>query len=148
MSCEPAMAAARLTPNGVRATLAGDLDLKPVLQVLDFKSISVNGRPGSAPRFRILVSDGADTTSMLLASQMCDLALSGLVRRGTIVQLTGYIVNSVNGRRSVDLSAASLLLDRWIACGLVAAVLGFGRAASFILTSHIFSLSYGLPVCD
>ncbi|TVU28767.1 hypothetical protein EJB05_20300 [Eragrostis curvula] len=95
------MAAARLTPNGVPATLAGDLNLKPVVQVVDLKSIAVNGPPGSAPRFRIVVSDGTSTTPTLLASQLCDLALSGLVRRGTIVQLTEYLVNGVQGRRVV-----------------------------------------------
>ncbi|GJM87024.1 hypothetical protein PR202_ga02936 [Eleusine coracana subsp. coracana] len=104
------MAAVRLTPNGVTATLAGDLDLKPVVQVLDIKSISVNGPPGAAPRFRILVSDGAATTSTLLASQMCDLARSGLVRRGAIVQLTQYIVNNVNGRRAVVILNMEVLI--------------------------------------
>jgi hypothetical protein len=95
------MATARLTPNGVEATLAGDLNLKPVFQVLNLRSIAVNGPPGSAPRFRVVVSDGAATTTTLLASQLCDLALSGLVRRGTIVQLTEYLVNNVNGKKYV-----------------------------------------------
>jgi replication factor A1 len=111
------MATARLTPNGVEATLAGDLNLKPVFQVLNLRSIAVNGPPGSAPRFRVVVSDGAATTTTLLASQLCDLALSGLVRRGTIVQLTEYLVNNVNGKKYVY--PPSPLLDRWIACSLV-----------------------------
>jgi len=95
------MAAARLTPNAVTATLAGDVNLKPVVQVVDLRSIAVTGPPGAGPRFRAIISDGVATTQALFAAQLCDLARSGLVRRGAIVQLLDYIVNDVRGRRAM-----------------------------------------------
>jgi len=75
------MTAARLTPNAVAATLAGDINLKPVVQVVDLRSITVTGPPGAGPRFRAIISDGVATTQALFAAQLCDLARSGLVRR-------------------------------------------------------------------
>ncbi|XP_062220454.1 replication protein A 70 kDa DNA-binding subunit A-like [Phragmites australis] len=95
------MAAAKLTPDAVPATLAGDIELKPVVQVVDLRSIAVSGPPGAGPRFRAIVSDGVATTPMLFAAQLCDLARSGLVRRGAIVQLLEYLVNNVGGRRVI-----------------------------------------------
>ncbi|KAJ1253722.1 hypothetical protein BS78_04G294900 [Paspalum vaginatum] len=88
-----------LTPNAVAATLAGDTNLKPVVQVVDLRSIAVAGPSGAGPRFRAIISDGVATTHVLFASQLCDLARSGVVRRGTIVQLLEYIVN--NGMRAL-----------------------------------------------
>ncbi|RLN08033.1 replication protein A 70 kDa DNA-binding subunit A [Panicum miliaceum] len=95
------MVAARLTPNAVAATLAGDTNLKPVVQVVDLRSIAVTGPLGAGPRFRAIISDGVATTQALFAAQLCDLARSGLVRRGAIVQLLEYIVNDVRGRRAM-----------------------------------------------
>ncbi|KAK8955128.1 hypothetical protein KSP40_PGU020052 [Platanthera guangdongensis] len=59
--------AARLTPNGIAAVNAGDLDLKPVVQVMDITKVA-----GSPERFRILVSDGSTTQDALLATQLSD----------------------------------------------------------------------------
>ncbi|KAL6912024.1 hypothetical protein ACP4OV_000829 [Aristida adscensionis] len=95
--------AAQLTPNAVQAMLAGDTNLKPVVQVVDLRSIAVTAAaaPGSGTRFRAVVSDGAATTPAMFASQLCDIARSGVIRRGAIVQLLEYIVNLINGRRVV-----------------------------------------------
>ncbi|CAN6274235.1 unnamed protein product [Urochloa humidicola] len=94
------MAAAKLTPNAVTAILAGDTNLKPVVQVIDIRSIAVSGTPGSGPRFRAILSDGVAATQALFASQLCDLARSGLLRRGAVVQLLEYIINNVRGIRA------------------------------------------------
>lgn len=89
-----------LTPNAVAATLAGDTNLKPVVQIADLRSIAVAGG-GSGPRYRAIISDGAATAPALFAAQLCDLARSGIVRRGAVVQLLDYIVNDVKGRRAM-----------------------------------------------
>jgi replication factor A1 len=102
------MAAARLTPNAVTAALAGDTNLKPVVQIVDLRSISLSG-PNATPRFRAIISDGVATTPALFASQLCDLARSGIVRRGAIAQLLEYIINEVHGRRSLSLSLSLAL---------------------------------------
>ncbi|XP_066322712.1 replication protein A 70 kDa DNA-binding subunit A-like isoform X1 [Miscanthus floridulus] len=87
------MARAKLTPNAVAAAMAGDTNLKPVVQVVDLRSIAVTG--GSRLRFRAIISDGVATGHALFASQLFDLARSGVVRRGSVVQLLDYIVNDV-----------------------------------------------------
>lgn len=92
------MAGAKLTPNAVAAAMAGDTNLKPVVQVVDLRSIAVTG--GSGPRFRAIISDGVATGHALFASQLCDLARSGVVRRGSVVQLLDYIVNDVGPHRN------------------------------------------------
>lgn len=97
---ESAMAAAKLTGNAVAAAMAGDTNLKPVVQVVDLRSIAVTGAPGSGPRFRAIISDGVATGHALFASQLCDLARSGVVRRGSVVQLLDYIVNNVGPTRN------------------------------------------------
>ncbi|KAG0464599.1 hypothetical protein HPP92_018763 [Vanilla planifolia] len=50
-----------LTRNGIAAVNAGDLDLKPVVQVME-----VTKMVGSQERFRILVSDGSTSQQALL----------------------------------------------------------------------------------
>jgi hypothetical protein len=107
------MAAAKLTGNAVAAAMAGDTNLKPVVQVVDLRSIAVTGAPGSGPRFRAIISDGVATGHALFASQLCDLARSGVVRRGSVVQLLDYIVNNVGPTRNRKyLSLPSSLLFR------------------------------------
>ena len=92
------MAEAKLTRNAVAAAMAGDTNLKPVVQVVDLRSIAVTG--GSRLRFRAIISDGVATGHALFASQLCDLARSGVVRRGSVVQLLDYIVNDVGSNRN------------------------------------------------
>lgn len=127
------MAGVRLTPNAVAAALAGDTNLKPVVQVVDLRSIAVNGPLRKGPRFRAIISDGVATTPALFAAQLCDLARSGLVRRGAIVQLIEYIINTVQKDRrylSPPPPPASPLTRslHWIACALVGFGLGFTAA--------------------
>lgn len=101
-------AAARLTPNGVGAALAGDTNLKPVVQIVELRGVNVNGAGASrSERFRAVVSDGAATSSALFAAQLSDLARSGLLRRGAIVQLLEYVINDVGTRRFVSASASA-----------------------------------------
>ena len=95
----PTMAAARLTPKGVATALAGDLNLRPVLQVVNMRCVNVNG-----DRWRGLVSDGADTCPAMFSGQLSGLARSGAVRKGTVLQLVEYVVNEVGGRRSAPSS--------------------------------------------
>ncbi|XP_047082714.1 replication protein A 70 kDa DNA-binding subunit A-like [Lolium rigidum] len=95
------MAAVRLTPNGVPAGLDGDLNLRPILQVVNLRCVNVDGGPGAAraDRWRGLVSDGNETCPAMFAAQLSGLTRSGVIRRGTVVQLDEYVVNVVGGRR-------------------------------------------------
>jgi len=122
------MARAKLTPNAVAAAMAGDTNLKPVVQVVDLRSIAVTGgAPGSGPRFRAIISDGVATGHALFASQLCDLARSGVVRRGSVVQLLDYIVNDVRNRKYISPLLASPLPPDWIdVCSICVRFSGFG----------------------
>ncbi|KAK8921761.1 hypothetical protein KSP39_PZI020778 [Platanthera zijinensis] len=97
--------AARLTPNGIAAVNAGDLDLKPVVQVMDVTKVA-----GSPERFRILVSDGSTTQDALLATQLSDVARAGRVRRGSVVQLLEYICSTVQSRRMIVILNMEVLI--------------------------------------
>jgi hypothetical protein len=87
------MASARLTPNGVPAGLAGDLNLRPVLQVVNLRCVNVDG-PGAArpDRWRGLVSDGTETCPAMFAGQLDE-----------------YVVNVVGGRRFATTSPLAVV---------------------------------------
>lgn len=99
------MAAARLTSNGIAAINAGDLDLKPVVQVMEVTKIT-----GSQERFRIVVSDGTTTQQALLATQLNEVARAGKVRRGSVVQLLEYICSTVQSRRMIVILNMEVLI--------------------------------------
>ncbi|KAI0495982.1 hypothetical protein KFK09_022289 [Dendrobium nobile] len=96
---------ARLTPNGIAAINAGDLDLKPVFQVMEVTKIT-----GSQERFRIVVSDGTTTQHALLATQLNEVARAGKVRRGSVVQLLEYICSTVQSRRMIVILNMEVLI--------------------------------------
>lgn len=88
--------AASLTANAIAAVSGGDLNLKPVVQVLDVRLISA-----AQERYQMLVSDGAATQEALLAMQLSGLVKVGKVKKGSVIQLLEYISNVVQGRRFV-----------------------------------------------
>eukprot|EP00803_Ostreobium_quekettii_P006045 evm.model.scf_430.4 EVM.evm.TU.scf_430.4 scf_430:16968-25836(+) len=51
------------------------------------------------PRFRILISDGVNFGMAMLASQMTDKVSNGQLVEGSILRLTDYLPNTVNGRK-------------------------------------------------
>ena len=105
------MASARLTPNGVGAALAGDTNLRPTVQVVNLRCVNVDGKgTPRSDRWRGLVSDGAETCPAMFAGQLSDLARSGLIRRGSVVQLDEYVINMVGGRRVIVVLNLTVLL--------------------------------------
>ncbi|OAY64216.1 Replication protein A 70 kDa DNA-binding subunit A [Ananas comosus] len=92
-----APAAARLTANAIAAVSGGDLNLKPVVQVVELKQV-----PGAAQeRFRALVSDGSAAHQALLATQLNALVKARRLRQGSVVQLLEYICSTVQNRRII-----------------------------------------------
>lgn len=96
--------ARNLTPNGIAKVNAGDLDLKPVVQVVDVS-------PVGADRFRILVSDGSETQHALLASQLNGLVKGGRLRKGSVVQLLEYIGSTLQNRRIIVVLNMEIILS-------------------------------------
>lgn len=89
--------AVNLTPNGVHAVVGGDVNLKPVVQVLGLKPVG-----GNQERYRMVLSDGAAAQAAMLATQLNDRVKSGKLRDGSVVQLIEYICSTVQGQKYVS----------------------------------------------
>lgn len=87
-----------LTPNAIAAIVAGDVNSKPLVQVLDIKLISNNTQQ---ERYRLLLSDSVNTQHAMLANQLNDRVRTGRVKKGSVVQLIEYICSPIQNRKSV-----------------------------------------------
>lgn len=85
-----------LTSNGIPAILAGDLNLKPLLQVLDINHIST-----AQERYRLLLSDSVSSQYAMIAIQLNDRVKNNIVRKGSVVQLTEYVCTTIQIRKIV-----------------------------------------------
>jgi replication factor A1 len=95
-----------LTPNAIAMINGGDVNLKPLVQVLDIKQM------GSAQeRFRLLVSDSVLTQHAMLGTQLNDRVKTGLVKKGSVIQLIDYICSQVQKRKSVCFPKLNLLIS-------------------------------------
>ncbi|KAJ8459954.1 hypothetical protein OPV22_032880 [Ensete ventricosum] len=88
--------AARLTANAIAAVNGGNLDLKPIVQVLDLKLIAE-----PQERYRAVVSDGSAAQQALLAIKLTEAAKSGAVRSGSVVQLLEYVCSTIKNQRII-----------------------------------------------
>ena len=88
-----------LTPNAIAAIVAGDVNLKPLVQVLDIKLIS---NKAGQERYRLLLSDAVATQNAMLATQLNDRVKTGRVKKGSVVQLIEYICSTIQDRKSVS----------------------------------------------
>lgn len=85
-----------LTRNAITAILNGDLDSKPLVQVVDIKRMGVNQE-----RFRLLLSDATITHGAMVATQCSDRVKSGDVRKGSVIQLIEYMCSVVQNRQII-----------------------------------------------
>lgn len=83
-----------LTRNAIAAILEGDVNSKPLVQVLDIKSIGQNQE-----RYRFILSDTVSTQQAMIATQLNDRVKSGEVRKGSVIQLLEYICSAVQSRK-------------------------------------------------
>ncbi|CAL1357453.1 unnamed protein product [Linum trigynum] len=96
-----------LTPNSIAAINGGDLNLKPLVQVVDIKQIGT-----SQERYRLLISDSVSTHHAMLATQLNDRVKTGRVKKGSVVQLIDYMCSDVQNRRIVVvLNMETIVLD-------------------------------------
>ncbi|EEF48016.1 replication factor A 1, rfa1, putative [Ricinus communis] len=85
-----------LTPNAISMINGGDVNMKPLVQVVDIKQI------GSAQeRYRFLISDSVSTQHAMLATQLNDRVKHGFVKKGSVVQLIDYICSEVQNRKII-----------------------------------------------
>lgn len=98
--------AVHLTPNAVAAILGGDVNTKPLVQIVDIRLI------GSQDRYRFVISDGESAQSAMLATQLNDRVKTGLVKKGSIVQLSEYMCSTVQNRKIIIvLRLETIVLD-------------------------------------
>lgn len=88
-----------LTANAISAINGGDVNSKPLVQVLDIKRIG-----STQERYRLLLSDAVLTQHAMLATQLNDRVKNGLVRNGSVVQLIDYISSIVQNRKYVAIA--------------------------------------------
>uniref|UniRef100_A0A7N0SWG1 Replication protein A subunit n=1 Tax=Kalanchoe fedtschenkoi TaxID=63787 RepID=A0A7N0SWG1_KALFE len=88
--------AVHLTPNAIAAINGGDVNSKPLLQVLDVKLI---GNPQE--RYRLILSDAVSTQQAMLATQLNDRVKAGQVLTGSVVQLIDYMCSAVQNRKII-----------------------------------------------
>ncbi|KAF4363568.1 replication protein A 70 kDa DNA-binding subunit A [Cannabis sativa] len=85
-----------LTPNAIPAIVGGDVNLKPLVQILDIKHIG-----SSQERYRLLISDAVSTQHAMLATQLNDRVKDGSIRNGSVIQLIEYLCSFVQNRQLV-----------------------------------------------
>jgi hypothetical protein len=85
----------QLSAGCLQAALTSDFAGCPVLlQVLDVQKVQPKGDSGSGQsRIKLVVSDGVHKCMALLASQLKDLAESGQLQVGTIVEVRELVGN-------------------------------------------------------
>lgn len=95
-----------LTPNAIAAISAGDLNSKPLVQVIDIKLL------GKQERYRFIVSDAVSCQHAMVATQLNDRIKTSQVKKGSIIQLTDYISNYFQNRKIiVVLNMETIILD-------------------------------------
>ncbi|KAF9615019.1 hypothetical protein IFM89_021590 [Coptis chinensis] len=87
-----------LTANAITEITKGNLNLKPLVQVIDIKLI---GKNNSQDRYRLLLSDSVSTQSAMLATQLNHRVKTGVVRKGSVIQLIDYICSNVQNRQII-----------------------------------------------
>ncbi|KAM7517662.1 hypothetical protein LguiB_016624 [Lonicera macranthoides] len=85
-----------LTANAIPAIIAGDVNSKPLVQILDIKLVG-----NTQERYRFLLSDAVSTQHAMLATQLNDRVKSGTVRKGSVIQLIDYICSTVQNRKII-----------------------------------------------
>lgn len=96
-----------LTPNAISLINSGDVNSKPLVQVMDIKLIG-----STQERYRILISDSLSAQHAMLASQLNDRVKTGQVKKGSVVQLIDYICSTVQNRKIiVVLNMETIILD-------------------------------------
>ncbi|EOY30308.1 Replication A 1A-like protein [Theobroma cacao] len=85
-----------LTRNAIASINTGDVNSKPLVQVVDIKLIG-----NSQERYRFLLSDSESSQHAMLATQLNEQVRTGRVKKGSIIQLIDYVCSTVQNRRII-----------------------------------------------
>lgn len=94
-----------------------DVDLKPVLQVLDIRIVQTQTPTGGGgekkDRYRVSLSDGSFHQQGMLATQQNELVISGQLQKGSIIQLTNFVCNTIRERLIIIIVELNVILDKY-----------------------------------
>ncbi|XAR70718.1 hypothetical protein NMG60_11027679 [Bertholletia excelsa] len=105
--------AINLTDGAIAKLSSGDpqaADEKPVLQVADLRLVNTQNQTNE--RYRILLSDGVHLQQGMLATQKNELVRSQSLQKGSIVQLTQFVCNVIQGRMIIIIIDLNVILEK------------------------------------
>ncbi|CAM8975808.1 unnamed protein product [Rhodiola kirilowii] len=82
---------------------------QPVLQIFDLKMVSTS--QSAVDRYRVILSDGTHLQQAMLATQKIYLVSEGRVKKGTVVRMTEYSVNTIQHRLIIIVCDMIVLMD-------------------------------------
>ncbi|OMO91740.1 Nucleic acid binding, tRNA/helicase-type [Corchorus olitorius] len=97
-----------LTRNAIATINGGDVNSKPLVQVVDIKLIG-----NSQERYRFLLSDSDSTQHAMLATQLNEQVRTGRVKKGSIIQLIDYICSTVQNRRIIVVLNMEIIIPEY-----------------------------------
>ncbi|KAD7479714.1 hypothetical protein R6Q59_008534 [Mikania micrantha] len=111
--------AVNLTEGAISMLSTGErqtMDLKPVLQVMDVRIVQTQtpaaGLGGeNKERYRLSLSDGSFCQQGMLATQLNDMVRSQQLQKGSIVQLTEFVCNSIRERVIIIIIKINVIID-------------------------------------
>ncbi|XP_061366097.1 replication protein A 70 kDa DNA-binding subunit A-like [Gastrolobium bilobum] len=112
------MADVNLTEGAISTMSSDDFsseDLRPVLQVIDLKLVQ-SSQHSHSERYRLVLSDGSLYQQGMLGTQKNELIHSGRLQKGSVVKLTQFVCNAVQGRKIIIIIELEVLLDK---CDLI-----------------------------
>ncbi|MED6182107.1 Replication protein A 70 kDa DNA-binding subunit A [Stylosanthes scabra] len=100
-----------LTANAIPSIIGGDVNSKPLVQVIDLSLISSSSN-SQQQRYRMVLSDAVSSHQAMLATQLNDRVRANRVKKGSVVQLLEYICSPVQNRMIiVVLNMETIILD-------------------------------------
>ncbi|XP_057429961.1 replication protein A 70 kDa DNA-binding subunit A-like [Lotus japonicus] len=101
-----------LTANAIPTIIGGDVNAKPLVQVLDVALVSGGNNSQQQQRYRVVLSDAVSSHQAMLAAQLNDHVRNGRVKKGSVVQLIDYICSTLQNRKIiVVLNMETIILD-------------------------------------
>ncbi|KAI3728253.1 hypothetical protein L6452_16886 [Arctium lappa] len=89
-------------------------EVKPVLQVVDIRTVQGQNPPAGVEkqeRYRLLLSDGSFHQQGMLATQRNDLVRSQQLQKGSVVQLTEFVCNTIRDRIIIIIINLDVILE-------------------------------------
>ncbi|KAK7328868.1 hypothetical protein VNO77_22996 [Canavalia gladiata] len=100
-----------LTANAIPAIIGGDVNSKPLVQVLDV-ALGSNSNNSQQQRYRLMLSDAVSCHHAMLATQLNDRVQTARFKKGSVVQLLDYICTPLKNRKIiVVLNMETIILD-------------------------------------